>query len=131
MKRKLYRSTSNRMIAGVCGGIGEAFGVDPTMIRLFWLLFILLPGSPGMLLYIVSSIILPEESDYYYDNFSYKGNSNNKVFIGLALILFGLYSLFRRVWPKVLYFFKEIFSLSPILLILLGFYIILKDRKNN
>ena len=43
--KKLYRSDENKMLAGVCGGIAEYFGVDPTLIRLAWVVFSLLGGS--------------------------------------------------------------------------------------
>ena len=56
--RKLYRSKKNRVIAGVCGGIGEYFNIDPTIIRLLWILFIFMGGS-GILAYIIAWIIIP------------------------------------------------------------------------
>ena len=59
MNRKLYKSNQNKMIAGVCGGLGEFFDVDPTLIRLLWVIFALAAGS-GLLVYIASSIIIPE-----------------------------------------------------------------------
>ena len=54
--KKLYRSDENKMLAGVCGGIAEYFGVDPTLIRLAWVVFSLLGGS-GLLAYILAAII--------------------------------------------------------------------------
>ena len=59
MNRKLYKSNQNKMIAGVCGGLGEFFDVDPTLIRLLWVIFALAAGS-GLLVYIASAIIFPE-----------------------------------------------------------------------
>ena len=56
MKKKLYRSTENRVIAGVCGGIAEYFDIDPTLVRLAWVLFCVLGGS-GLLAYIIAAII--------------------------------------------------------------------------
>jgi phage shock protein C len=58
---KLYRSKNNKIIAGVCGGIGEYFNVDPTLIRLLWL-FISIMGGSGVLAYIIAWIIIPEET---------------------------------------------------------------------
>lgn len=50
------------MIAGVCGGIGEYFGVDPTAIRLIWALFTLITGVlPGVLLYFIFWAVMPLE----------------------------------------------------------------------
>ena len=59
-KRRLYRSKSNRMIAGVCGGVGDYFGVDPTIVRLVWALLALAYGF-GVLGYIVAALIIPEQ----------------------------------------------------------------------
>ena len=59
--KKLYRSNTNCMLAGVCGGIGEYFNIDPTLIRLGWVLFSALGGS-GILAYIVAAIIIPKEN---------------------------------------------------------------------
>ena len=59
MKKKLYRSRENRVIAGVCGGIAEYFDIDPTLVRLAWVLFCVLGGS-GLLAYIIAAIIIPE-----------------------------------------------------------------------
>ncbi len=60
MNKKLRRSASNSMLAGVCGGIGEYFAIDPTMIRLAWVLFSCLGGS-GVLAYIIAAIIIPKD----------------------------------------------------------------------
>ena len=59
MKEQLRRSTENKVIAGVCGGIAEYFDIAPTLIRLAWVLFCTLGGS-GVLAYIIAAIIIPE-----------------------------------------------------------------------
>ena len=56
--KKLYKSNQNKMIDGVCGGIAEYFGIDPTVVRLLWALFSLMGGS-GILAYIIAAIIIP------------------------------------------------------------------------
>ena len=61
MKKRLYRSNENKVVAGVCGGIAEYFDMDPTLIRLAWILFCALGGS-GMLAYIIAAIIIPEKT---------------------------------------------------------------------
>ena len=61
LKPRLSRSKSNRMIAGVCGGLGQRFGINPNWMRLLFLLFTLLGGS-GILLYLFLWIIIPEEA---------------------------------------------------------------------
>ena len=60
MNRRLYKSATNKMICGVCGGIGEYFGIDPTLVRLAWALFCVLGGS-GILVYIVAAIVIPPD----------------------------------------------------------------------
>ncbi|MEE1243136.1 PspC domain-containing protein [Frisingicoccus sp.] len=57
--KKLYRSKRNRMICGVCGGIGEYLDVDPTIIRLVAL--VLGFSGTGLFVYIVAAIIMPDE----------------------------------------------------------------------
>ena len=59
--KRLYRSESNRMLCGVCAGIAEYFNLDPTLVRLAWVLFCALGGS-GVLAYILSVIIIPPEN---------------------------------------------------------------------
>ena len=59
MSKKLYKSNTNKMLEGVCGGIAEYFGVDPTIVRLAWVVFCALGGS-GILAYIIAAIVIPE-----------------------------------------------------------------------
>lgn len=59
--KKLLRSRKNRIIAGICGGIGEYLGIDPTVIRLLWVLFTVFSMGSGILAYIIAWIIIPEE----------------------------------------------------------------------
>lgn len=59
-QKRLYRSRSQRMVCGVCGGIAEYFNIDPTLIRLAWVLFALSAGS-GILAYIIAAIVIPDE----------------------------------------------------------------------
>ena len=58
MEKKLYKSKTNKMLAGVCGGIAEYFNIDPTLVRLGWVVFCALGGS-GLLAYIIMAIIMP------------------------------------------------------------------------
>lgn len=57
--KKLYRSRTNRKISGVCGGIGEYFDIDPTIIRVCWAIFSLIYGV-GILAYIIAIFVIPE-----------------------------------------------------------------------
>ena len=58
MSKRLCKSKS-RMLAGVCGGIAEYFSIDPTLIRLAWIVFCALGGS-GVLAYIIAALVIPE-----------------------------------------------------------------------
>lgn len=57
--KTLYRSNRSKMVAGVCGGIGEYFGIDPTIVRLLWVLCCAIGGS-GFLAYVIAAIIMPD-----------------------------------------------------------------------
>ncbi|PXV60763.1 phage shock protein C (PspC) family protein [Dyella jiangningensis] len=59
MEKRLHRSLTDRKIAGVCGGVAEYLGWDPTLVRLLWVILTLLGGS-GVLIYIVLWIVMPE-----------------------------------------------------------------------
>lgn len=61
-KMKLVRSRTNKMLTGVCGGIGELLGIDPTIIRLIWAA-LSLAGGTGIILYIIAAVIIPEDDD--------------------------------------------------------------------
>jgi phage shock protein C len=58
--RRLYRSRSNRVVAGVCGGIAEYFGWSPTVVRLAVLASFILPGTQ-IIFYLVAWIVMPNE----------------------------------------------------------------------
>ncbi|HBM46605.1 PspC domain-containing protein [Clostridium sp. OF09-36] len=61
MNRKLYRSNTNKIICGVCGGLGEYLGVDPTIVRLVWVLIAC--SGTGLLAYIIAAVIMPQKVD--------------------------------------------------------------------
>lgn len=63
MNQRLYKSNKNKMVDGVCGGIAEYFDIDPTLVRLGWVLFCAVGGS-GFLLYIIAAIIIPRQPEY-------------------------------------------------------------------
>ena len=61
-KKRIYKIEDGKKIAGVCGGLGVYFGIDPTWIRLGWALLCVLAGT-GVLAYIVAALVMPNESD--------------------------------------------------------------------
>jgi phage shock protein C len=58
MEKRLHRSRDEKMVGGVCGGLAEYFGVDPTIVRLL-LVIVTLLGGAGVLLYVVLWVIMP------------------------------------------------------------------------
>ncbi len=66
MMKKLFRSKTERMISGVCGGLAVYLNVDPTIVRLVWALISIFSAAvPGILLYVVCALIIPEEPDAF------------------------------------------------------------------
>jgi phage shock protein C len=58
--RRLYRSRSDRKLAGVCGGLAQYSNIDPTLIRVLFVVLALL-GGPGLVIYLLMWILVPEE----------------------------------------------------------------------
>lgn len=79
MKNKLYKS-NDKMLCGVCSGIGKFFDIDPTIVRLLWAV-ITLCGGAGIVAYAVCALIIPEEPagmDYnQYNDYNNYNNDNN------------------------------------------------------
>ena len=65
-KKRLYKSKVNKKIYGICGGIAEYFELDPTLVRLGWVLFTCLGGS-GLLAYIICAFVIPEGPESYIE----------------------------------------------------------------
>ena len=63
VKKRLYRSRKDRSVAGVCGGVADYLGVDPTLVRILWVIFAL-AGGPGLILYIIMAAVVPEEPEF-------------------------------------------------------------------
>ena len=61
MNKKLYRSVSDKKIAGVCGGVAEYLNMDATVVRIIWALLSFF--GPGILAYIICALIIPEKPD--------------------------------------------------------------------
>lgn len=59
MEKKLYKSTTDKKIAGVCGGVAEYFGLDSTLVRIGYAALIIFAGT-GLLLYIICALVMPD-----------------------------------------------------------------------
>ncbi len=61
--KRLYLSNTDKKVAGVCGGIAEFFGIDPTIIRVLWIICSLLFGS-GILAYLICWLVIPRQPEF-------------------------------------------------------------------
>jgi len=62
--KKLYKSNTNKIFAGVIGGIGEYFDIDPTLLRLAWILVVVFTGIfPGLIVYIIAALVVPKKNN--------------------------------------------------------------------
>lgn len=127
MERKLYRSSENKVIAGVCGGIGEYFNVDPVIIRLIAVVFTLMGGS-GLIAYIIAAFIIPARNRIEYQDSNKegpetyaKGNKNTAIVLGVILIVAGGMMFFRHF----VHWIPSGLMLAAILIIL-GVFLIFK-----
>lgn len=65
--KKIYKIEKGKKLCGVCGGIAEYFEIDPTLVRLVWLVAVLCAGV-GALAYLIAAIVLPKKSDVVDEN---------------------------------------------------------------
>lgn len=127
---RLYKSRTNRILFGVCGGLGEYFKIDPVMIRLIFILSFLL-GGWGMLVYLASALLIPNnpaQTNYSEAKTINTRSENGKILIGSAFILLGLFALLRTT--GILHYFR-FFGIAheiiiPLVLVGLGILVIMR-----
>lgn len=148
--KKLYRSRDNRIIFGVCGGLGKYFDIDSTLIRLVFILFSLVSGI-GILAYLVFAIVTPKEHGEWVkaergDNMKKfvketsekirglanetreaKNNNGVKIF-GVILVVLGFIFLIERSFPFSILREK---ILWPLAFIALGLFFVLKGSHQS
>ncbi len=139
--KRLFRSKVDRIIAGVCGGFAEYFNIDPTIIRVFWLIILFLTGIwIGLLIYLVCLIVMKDNPEQSYAD---KKPQSTALYWGIALVLLGLVLISNR-WDWDFFYYRpfhfHIFRpwffhwdrFWPIVIILFGiFYLIYVLRKNK
>ena len=77
MNKRLCKSRNDRIVAGVCGGLAQFFGLDSTIIRVIWAVMICMGGS-GLLLYILCAVVIPNNDDgSSYQTPSYRDNQDD------------------------------------------------------
>jgi phage shock protein C len=86
--KRLHKSRVDRMLDGVCGGIAEYFQLDPTLVRIAWVMLTLLGGS-GIILYIVAMIIMPPAPLTFMAPPQPRASGNNTKFWGILLVVAG------------------------------------------
>lgn len=142
MKNRLYRSETDKKIAGVCGGIAEYFEIDSTIIRLIWVISIAVYGT-GLLVYIIAAIIMPTKGEIdtkmnmHQDsnevneqkNGASDGNfdkEKTRNLFGYVLIIAGAILISKRFLVLKWLSFKFLF---PIVLVILGILILSGNFK--
>jgi phage shock protein C len=133
MGKKIKRSRTNRVISGVCGGVGEYFNIDPVVVRIIWVLMFFW-GGMGFLAYLICALIIPEDDGIIYQDDNKSSNintSNTPIFIGLALIIVGGFMLAKVIWPQFAFKFVYFVRYWPVLLIIFGVYILISQNSKN
>ena len=125
MPNRLYRSRTNSMIAGVCGGLGEYFNVDPTIMRLVAVLLIFADGI-GFIAYIIAWIVIPRNPEIEAQVITTEKSELNRLLPGLALIVVGFIFLLNNLIP-----WFHFSHLWPLVLIVLGIVILTKAQKTG
>ncbi len=152
MKGRLYRSRTNAMVGGVCAGLGQYLGIDPFLVRLFFVLLALGNGA-GVLIYLILWIALPQDGQAEGATFEEtrraggdeigqkaremaddlrravtQPNPQAALLIGAALVLLGVVFLLGNLNLPWLYWL-DLDTLWPALLILCGGLLIWRRRK--
>lgn len=147
LTRHLYRSETNKVIAGVAGGLGEYFDIDPVIVRVIFVVLTFFGGG-GILLYLILWLVIPKESDlgsdhgevikgnadeikskarqFTSDLKTEKGKNNSREIMGFILVLLGLVFLLDNFGFYVADF---VWKLWPVLLIIFGYMILTKNER--
>jgi phage shock protein C len=138
--KKLYRSSSDKIIAGVCGGLAEYFAVDSTLIRILFVALTLANGF-GVLLYIIMALIVPKDKKTgTRDNArdlaagakhlasQVRSSDNGRNLLGLIIVGLGLVILIKNILPvPPVWMHARVFW--PAVIIAIGLYFIFSNKK--
>jgi phage shock protein C len=126
MAKRLYRSITNKIIGGVCGGLGEYFDVDPVLVRVITVLLFLATGF-GILAYIIAWIIIPKRPlDVVPVPANHEYSSWSKYLPGLILMAIGVILLIRESW-----FWFDWEDFWPVILIVVGLLLIFRRSRKS
>ncbi len=132
--KKIYRSQSDRVLAGVCGGFAEYFNIDPVLVRLIWI-FMILSGGSGIIAYILGLLLIPENADHrqlpMYRNLVFINRKNS--LWGIILILLGLILVFQYndIIGRVVHRFWDFGFNLLFAVILIGFGVLLLAKGRS
>jgi phage shock protein C len=146
VNRKLFRSRSDKMLGGVCGGLANYAGIDPIIVRLFFVIFTL-AGGAGVLIYFILWILLPQEgenSEWNEKNYSSRVGSMRDDFIeaarkpdpravryiGGAIVAAGMLLLLQNLNISWLWWLKGDF-IWPLILIAGGVLLLMKAFRKE
>jgi len=130
--KRLYKSRKDKVLCGVCGGLGESVGVDPVLVRVLWVLFALGGGS-GLLAYLIACLIIPHNPSGDSVDLPNSDSPPRRAWWGALLVILGVILLLVNFKLFSLYLWG-LWGLSwkvvwPLLFILLGVAIILRKGR--
>lgn len=128
-ERHLRRSRDDRVIAGVCGGLGEYLRVDPALVRIAAVILVF-AGGAGLVLYLIGWIAIPDEPEEASAGEQVRatdapGPTQGAVVLGLVFVVLGIFFLLDELWPDFLSW-KYVW---PIALVGVGLAILLRERR--
>lgn len=156
--KKLYRSSTNKVIFGVCAGLAEYFAIDPLIVRALFILFTFMGGG-AVILYLILALVIPSDNpavsskeevkEFAHDLEakvqsvagelkSVKSEKNSfgsgRRFFGFVVLLFGLFFLLKEImpWPMYHFYFSwfrwDLFW--PLVVMIIGLYLIVKNNES-
>jgi phage shock protein PspC (stress-responsive transcriptional regulator) len=119
-ERRLYRSNSQRVLAGICGGLGDYFAVDPVWFRVGFVV-LALGGGSGILIYLLMWLIVPPSPDGYTPPETGRGSVTGAAVVGVVFMIVGTIALVNTVAPWLgQYIWPIVFVLGGLALLLGG-----------
>jgi phage shock protein PspC (stress-responsive transcriptional regulator) len=117
--RRLYRSKTDRMVAGVAGGLGEYFAVDPVWFRIAFVV-LTVGGGAGLLIYLVMWIVVQPAPGDYVPSSGAPGRLSGAIVVGIALIVVGAIALVNTIAPSLGQYFWPVALLLGGLALVMG-----------